>query len=218
MFVRQNDANSPSQTPHLTKKRIVELNAGRVLDRFGADGNQRRLRRQPAEENGFVRFPEPQQPMAGDHFGNIPAFQRGADDADVGFEDAEDRLVARFFEQQFQVISKPQSQNVKRGFFFDGDGFDEPLGFLDWFVSAVEIRGPSIGRLDANRRQTRFARLQDITFALQGQFDGFGEFRFGRPQRREIGEEGRIRRENEPLGWIGRAGHEWSLAIRRAWL
>ena len=100
MFVRQKEANSSSQMLHLPVKRLVQPHAGRVLDGFRPDRNQRGVRRQPPEQCGLVEVAKPKQPIARDLLRQIAMLQGRPDHLNIGLEDAENGLVAGLLEKE----------------------------------------------------------------------------------------------------------------------
>ena len=183
----------------------MQRRAGGMCDRLRTDRHQRQLRIEPRKELRLGRLVKPHQAMAANQRREIAMLQRRADHPQIRLEDAENRLVAGPGEERLEVITQSKSKNIKGHFLFDGDGIDEPAGFVERLVSAVEIDLPPIRRAHGQRRRPRFARLDRIR--LGDLFHHLSQRRLGRPKGREIRHQRGIRRGDENSGCIGACGH-----------
>ena len=68
----------------------------------------------------------------------IDAFEDGAEEGEVGLEDAEEAGFSEFFGDGADVVAEAEAKGDEDGVLFDIDGFGDAGGFFAWSAFACE--------------------------------------------------------------------------------
>ena len=150
------------------------------------------MRVQAAEQFRFVERGEEKQAPALQQAREIARFHCRAQQAQIGFEDAEDRFVARGVKERFDVISKAEPQDEERGLVDRIDCRNEFSGFRNRIESAVKIDSSPLGSGHGNCREPGFCQLGRVAARLGQRLDLCGQPGIIHPQRSKIRQVGGV--------------------------